>query len=315
MNQKILVADDDGTIRRLMSQTLTAMGYEVVTASDGVQAVELAGTLEPDLILLDVAMPLKSGWEVLKELRRQPGTRTIPVILLTGSSNPCDKVDGLDMGADDYITKPFQLEELRARVMSLVRRTQFDLSVNPLTRLPGSPSIEAEVARRIAGKIPFAFLYADIDNFKPYNDFYGFAKGDKVLKATAQLFMDSIRAAEATDAFLGHVGGDDFVTVVESESAARVANYATTFFDRKVVSYYYPSDLSRGYIETADRQGKQKRFPLLTLSIGVVTTEHRAVRHYAELVALATEMKTYCKSLTADKISRFAFDRRQDQKV
>ena len=156
---------------------------------------------------------------------------------------------------------------------------------------------------------------ADIDNFKPYNDFYGFARGDGVLKSTAQLLMESICSAEAKDAFLGYVGGDDFVAVVGPESAALVANYAVTFFDREVVTFYDPAELSRGYIETADRQGRQKRFPLLTLSIGIVTTEGHTLDHYAKVVASATEMKTYCKSLSAEKLSRFAFDRRQDRKI
>lgn len=315
MKQKILVADDEEMVRRHISRILGAMSYQVVTASDGARTLELAKTMGPDLIVLDVKMPGKSGWEVLRELRRQAGTRTIPVIMLTGCNDLCDEIEGRDLGADDYITKPFQVEDLRARVMCMLRRAQIDLSVNPLTRLPGSPSIEAEVDRRIAGKLPFAFLYADIDNFKPYNDFYGFVKGDGVLKATAQLLADSIRSADAKDAFLGHVGGDDFVVVVDLENAALVANFATTFFDRKVVTHYGPSDLSRGYIETADRQGRQQRFPLLTLSIGVVTTEHRTFDHYAQVVALATEMKAYCKSLPTEKLSRFAFDRRQGRKI
>jgi len=314
MKQKILVADDEEMIHRLISRTLTDKNCEVVTASDGAQAMELARTVGPDLIVLDVKMPLKSGWEVLRELRSQAGTRAIPVIMLTGCCNTSDEVAGLDMGADDYITKPFQLEDLRARVMSLLRRTQLDLSVNPLTRLPGSPSIEAEVNRRIAGKLPFAFLYADIDNFKAYNDYYGFAEGDKVIRATAQALAESIRAGKAADAFLGHVGGDDFVMVTDIATAPHLAQHAVSLFDRKAVTFYDPADLSRGYIETADRQGRQKRFPLLTLSIGVVTTQNRTLDHYAKVVALATEMKAYCK-FTTDKLSRFAFDRRQDRKI
>lgn len=315
MSQKILVADDEKMIQRLISRTLTSKNCEVVTASDGAQALELARTLEPDLIVLDVKMPLKSGWEVLKKLRSQSGTRTIPVIMLTGCSEASDEIKGLDMGADDYITKPFQIEDLRAHVMSMLRRTQFDLSVNPLTRLPGSPAIKDEVNRLINGKIPFAFLYADINDFKPYNDFYGFAKGDEVLKATARLLTDSILSAEANDTFLGHVGGDDFVAIVEPESAAFVANYATTYFDRKVVAFYNPSDLSRGYVEAMDRQGRSRQFPLLTLSIGIASTQNRTLDHYAKVVSIATEMKAYCKSLSAEKLSRFAFDRRQDQKI
>ncbi|MBI5242753.1 MAG: response regulator [Elusimicrobia bacterium] len=312
MSQRILVADDEEAMHRLISRTLTTSNREVVAASDGAQALELARTLGPDLIVLDVKMPRKSGWEVLKELRGHALTRAMPVIMLTGCGSICDEVAGLDMGADDYIAKPFQPEGLRARVMSILRRTQLDLSVNPLTRLPGSPSIEAEVNRRIAGQLPFAFLYADIDNFKPYNDCYGFAQGDKVIWATAHVLAESIRAGESADAFLGHVGGDDFVMVTDIAAAPHLAQRAVSLFDRKAVAFYDPADLSRGYIEAQDRQGRSRRFPLLTLSMGVATSERRRLDHYAKVVSIANEMKSFCKSQPADRFSRFAFDRRRD---
>ena len=233
--------------------------------------------------------------------------------MLTGFSDLSSEVGGLEMGADDYITKPFQLEELRARVMSVLRRSRTDLAANPLTRLPGSPGIETEVNRRIAAKSPFAFLYADIDNFKPYNDHYGFARGDEVIRAAAQIFMESLRAAGAKEGFLGHVGGDDFVMLAEPALAAHAAQHTVSAFDRKAVTFYDATDMGRGYIETADRQGRSRRFPILTLSIGIVSTANRALEHYAKVVALATEMKSYCKSLQVAGLSRFAFDRRQDQ--
>ena len=193
----------------------------------------------------------------------------------------------------------------------ILRRPRLDVSADPLTGLPGGPSLEAEVERRMAGKLPFAFLLAGLEPFKPYNDFYGFARGDEVLEATAQLLRESLRSAEAKDAFLGSAGGGGFAAVVEPESAALVANHAAASFDRKVVSFYNPSELSRGAIETADRQGRLRRFPLLTLSIGVVTTRGRAFEHYAEVVSLAAEMKAYCRSLAPERLSRFAFDRRR----
>ena len=315
MNQKILVADDEVSIHKLIARALVAMSCDVVAASDGAQALELIDKERPDLVVLDVNMPRKTGWEVLRELRSQAGTCSLPVIMLTGYNDLASEVGGLEMGADDYITKPFQLEELRARVMSVLRRNRIDLTANPLTHLPGSPGIETEVTRRIAADSPFAFLYADIDNFKPYNDHYGFARGDEVIRAAAQIFVESLRAAEAKEGFLGHVGGDDFVMLTEPAAAAHAAQHAVSAFDRKAVTFYDAADLSRGYIETPDRQGRSRRFPLLTLSIGVVSTANRGLEHYAKVVALAAEMKAYCKSLQAGGLSRFAFDRRQDHEI
>jgi diguanylate cyclase (GGDEF)-like protein len=235
--------------------------------------------------------------------------------MLTDRGDLASEVEGLEMGADDYITKPFEQEDLRARVMSVLRRNLTDLSANPLTRLPGSPAIEAEVERRIKARSPFAFLYADIDHFKPYNDTYGFARGDQAIRATGEVLMESLRAAEAKEAFLGHVGGDDFVMMTEPDSAPHAAQRAVSLFDQKAVTFYDAEDLSRGYIEAVDRQSVRRTFPLLTLSIGVVTTEHRRLFHYGRVVSLASGMKAYCKSLPAEKLSRFAFDRRQDPEI
>jgi diguanylate cyclase (GGDEF)-like protein len=313
MNQKILVADDEVMIHKLIARALTTASCEVVTASDGVQALALIEKARPDLVVLDINMPGKSGWEVLRELKSQAVTSSLPVIMLTGYDDSNSEVAGLELGADDYITKPFQLDELRARVMGVLRRNRVDLTANPLTHLPGSPGIEAEVNRRIAAQSPFAFLYADIDNFKPYNDHYGFARGDEVIRAAALMLADSLRSSEAKEGFLGHVGGDDFVMMTEPALAAHAAQHVVSAFDRKAVTFYDATDMSRGYIETADRQGRSQRFPILTLSIGVVSTINRALDHYAKVVALAAEMKTYCKSLPMTGLSRFAFDRRQDQ--
>jgi diguanylate cyclase (GGDEF)-like protein len=310
MNQRILVADDEEPVRRLVARALGAPSYEIIPAEDGASALELARSAAPDLILLDLAMPRMDGWRVLSALRSGPMTRAIPVIMLTGSQKPGAQVEGLEQGADDFIAKPFRLDELRARVMSALRRSRTDLAASPLTRLPGSPSIEAEVSRRIAEERPFALLYADIDHFKAYNDHYGFAKGDELLRATAGLLEESL--AKAADPFLGHVGGDDFVLLTAPEDAPLAAQRAVSIFDRKAVTFYAAMDLARGWIEAADRQGRIRRLPLVTLSIGIVTSERRLLDHYAKAVALASEMKAYCKDHADAGLSRFAFDRRTD---
>ncbi|MBI5238852.1 MAG: response regulator [Elusimicrobia bacterium] len=312
MTQKILVADDEECVRRIIARTLSAMPCQVIMAGDGAQALELAVCEAPDLIVLDVKMPRKDGWQVLRELRDRPGTRAIPVIMLTGCSGLSDEVGGLELGADDYITKPFEAAELRARVASVLRRNRCAVAANPLTRLPGSPSIQEEVERRISARLPFAFLYADLDHFKPYNDVYGYARGDDVIRVAAEVFEAALRTAEAKDAFLGHVGGDDFVMVTEPASAPLVAQNAVSGFDRRVGDFYDVLDLGRGCVEAPDRQGVRRHHPLMTLSIGVVTSERRRLFHYARVVALAAEMKAYCKSRSGTGLSRFAFDRRED---
>jgi diguanylate cyclase (GGDEF)-like protein len=278
----------------------------VIAAGDGLEALSLAAARKPDLILLDVNMPLKNGWEVLGELRRSPATSMIPVIMLTSAGTVEDKVGGLGLGADDYMTKPFDHAELQARVEGLLRRHCLALSANPLTGLPGSPAIEAEVSRRIRDKASFALFHIDIDRFKTFNDVYGFAAGDKVLLATAEVIRESVGPG-----FAGHIGGDDFVAVIELEDAPLSAQRLVTLFDEKIPSLYSSSDRARGWIEAADRGAQRRRVPLLTVSVGIATTKRRAFTRYAEAAQIASEMKSYLKSGAARSLSRFAFDRRR----
>lgn len=310
--RKILIADDEAVVQKLLLRILAAGDYQVLSVGSGAETVRMAELEGPDLILLDVNMPDKSGLEVLRELRRDMRTQAIPVILVTGNGRLSDRIGGLDLGADDYVTKPFEPEELKARVGSVLRRSHRELSANPLTHLPGSPVIEEEVHRRIQAGEPFAFLYADIDSFKAYNDAYGYSKGDQVIHDAAGILLDSLQAEGGNGDFLGHVGGDDFVLVCAPERARRLAEHVTGLFDRSVPGYYSPEDRARGFLERPDRLGRLCRFPLMTLSVGAVTTERRRLTHYARVVELASEMKRYVKSRAEKRSSSFAFDRRND---
>jgi len=311
MKAKILVADDDAGVRRLLSRAL-GVTRDILCACDGDEAVRMAIAEKPALILLDVKMPGKDGLAVLSLLREDQRLRSIPVILLTGLSQVDDRVAGLNLGADDYITKPFSTEELGARVDSLLRRRARDLSANPLTCLPGSPAVEEEVGRRIGAKAPFAFVYFDLDNFKAYNDVYGYANGDEVLRETAKILLEALRAEGGERDFLGHIGGDDFVAITTPERAGFVARQAADLFDRRAPFFYTPADRERGAIHTVDRQGTARAFPLLTLSAGIASTERRALGHYAKVVEIASEMKRFVKSRVPNGRSAYAADRRND---
>ena len=184
MNRReiVLVADDDEDIVRFVEVNLRLEGFEVITVADGEQALKSAGDLMPDLILLDVMMPKIDGFEVCQRLRNDTRTKHISIIMLTAKSMSADKVVGLTAGADDYMIKPFDPVELVARVKSTLRRSREMRSVNPLTSLPGNIQVQEEVTKRVTGGGPFAVLYIDLDNFKAFNDFYGFLRGDEVLK-------------------------------------------------------------------------------------------------------------------------------------
>jgi diguanylate cyclase (GGDEF)-like protein len=307
MPESILVVDDDPDIARFVEVNLRSAGYDVSVASDGEQALEKAGLLRPDLVLLDVMMPRIDGFEVAHRLRRNPQTATTSIIMLTAKALATDKVLGLTAGADDYIIKPFDPIELLARVKGTLRRAKEMRNLSPLTGLPGNIRIQEEIERMVREDLPFAVVYADLDNFKAYNDQKGFVQGDRLIQATARVVQDAVMEF-ATDGFVGHVGGDDFVAVLNPGIAEGVAKRIVEAFDAQIQGFYEPEEVAQGFVEVEDRKGEMQRIPLAGISVGIATTDVRTFAHYGEAVSMATEMKQFAKR---DARSSYAIDRRR----
>jgi diguanylate cyclase (GGDEF)-like protein len=305
--ERLLVVDDDPFIARLLEIELAASGYAVRVANDGQQALELVKEDPPDLVITDVMMPHVDGFELTRLLRQDPRTAVISVIILTAWGLSADKLEGFAIGADDYIVKPFDTPELLARVRGVLRRSKEMKDESPLTGLPGNVRIQEEIEAKVDAGGEFALLYADIDQFKSFNDHYGFARGDDVIRAVAHLMEDVLGEFAAGDSFAGHLGGDDFVLVVPPSVAAIVADTIVQRFDALVPTWYDDSDRERGWLEVENRRGEQQRFSMLTISIGVASTQRRGFAHFAEVVAVATEMKNFTKGQSG---SSWAIDRR-----
>ena len=305
--KSILVAEDDEFIARLLKAELAGAGYEVRIASDGVEALDAAFERCPDLVLADVMMPNMDGYEMTRLLREDPRTEAVSIIMLTARGVASDKLEGLSAGADDYIVKPFDAEELLARIRGVLRRAEYMRSVSPLTGLPGNIRIEDEIETRIAHGLDFALLYLDLDNFKAYSDRYGFVRGDEALRVTAQVIRDTGKGVGSSATFVGHIGGDDFVVVTSPEHATPIAEEVIRRFDELAPTLYEPEDAARGFVEAEDRQGNRQRFPLLSVSIGIATTAGRRFSHRAEAVQVATELKNYTKRTPG---SSYTLDRR-----
>jgi GGDEF domain-containing protein len=260
--------------------------------------------------LLDVMMPRLDGVELCRRLRSEPLTASLPVIMLTAKNLSVDKVVGLTAGADDYIIKPFDTLELVARVRSTLRRNSEMRAVSPLTGLPGNQRINEEIAVRAAGGPPIAVCHVDLDNFKMFNDCYGWIRGDDVIS----LLATSLKAAgaEVTGAapFIGHVGGDDFVVICSPDQVEALTNRVLQLFDDGVTGLHDPEDVANGYLVIVDRQGNERRFPLTSVSIGVAVTGRRHYRDHREIVAVATEMKAVAKGIAGSAV---AIDRRTDR--
>ena len=311
MSTRVLIADDDEDIRVYLEVTLNLAGYEVIHAQDGIEAVELASTSSPDVIVLDVMMPRMDGLEAMRRLRADARTSHLPILLLTARVQRDDAIDGLDAGADDYVTKPFDAEELLARIRAALRRVETQRTRNPLTGLAGNESILSDLRRRLEVGDPFALLYVDLDQFKPFNDHYGFLRGDDALRSVARLLEDTRDEYPDAGAFVGHVGGDDFVVICAPEFAEAMASTICQRFDSFAPTIYDPDDRAAGSIEVPDRRGVPQRYGLLSLSIGIAVSAYRDFAHHGEVVATATEMKRYAKARETSG-STYAMDRRTD---
>jgi PleD family two-component response regulator len=304
--KKILVIDDDEVACALISGILrTHKRYKIITGENGEDGIGKALRELPDLIILDIMMPRIDGYEVCKILREEMATRYIPIILLSAKGGVDSQVQGLELGADDYITKPFNHTELIARVEALIRRHELSLDANPLTRLPGNMSIERELIRRLADSCKFAVGYADMDNFKAFNDQYGFAMGDRIIFETGQIISHAVTQFD----FVGHIGGDDFVFITTPDTVDKVCQTIIQQFDRILPRYYDEESRARGYIETKTRNGMIQRFPVMSLSIAVVTNLERNFTHFAEISTIGAELKRYLKTLDG---SNYLIDRRKD---
>ena len=228
---KILIVDDDPDTRDIIRLSLDSESYRITEAKTGVEALEKVITHEPDIIVLDVMLPEKSGMDVCRILKESIVTAHVPVIMLTAKQTTDDKVEGLNIGADDYLVKPFNPLELEARIKALLRKMRRDLYANPLTHLPGNVPIEKEIQRAIENKEQFAALFIDLDNFKVYNDNYGYAAGNRVIKFCANTILNTVKQYGNVDDFVGHIGGGDFVILTTPNKADRLCQGIIKLFD------------------------------------------------------------------------------------
>lgn len=305
---KVLVADDDHNLRQLLVEILPKHKYEVYQAADGEEAWETVRNLRPDIVLLDIMMPGIDGIDICKMMRENPQTRNIPVIMLTAKVQLKDKLEGIDSGADDYITKPFDPLELQARVEMHLRRYLRESDMSPITELPGNKAIDEALLTRVESGDKFAFCYVDLDDFKAYNDYYGFLSGSEVIRATGEIIRDAVNTYGGESDFIGHIGGDDFIVLTSIENSGPIAKEIIRVFDKRIPSYYQEKDLEKRYIVSVDRRGYVMKFPIMSISISIVHNQNRTFAGPPQIGKIAAELKKYAKEL---KGSVYVFDRRK----
>lgn len=293
---KILVVDDDPATRAICKEILGNLSYEVREAESMAAALSQVQGFRPDLLLVDVMLPDGDGFALLEQLKADRATSHMSAVFISARADTASKVRALKLGGDDYLVKPFDALELGARVETVLRRKESELGASPTTRLPGSMAIEQEVSRRLSAGESFALCYLDLDNLKAFNDYYGYAKADAVIQQTGDLLSEVLAAAGEPGDFLGHIAGDDFVFVLGLDRADRVCQKTIEAFDRIIPLYYDKEDRTRGHIETDDRFGVRRKFPIMSVSVAAVLCTGQ-YRTHADVARAAAELKKRAKSL------------------
>jgi DNA-binding response OmpR family regulator len=293
----ILVVEDEQIIARLLKEMLLVEGYQAVTVLNGEDAVQFALRETPHLIILDLMLPGIDGYEVVRCLRIHPKSMHIPIVALSSLGETKDKVQAFEVGVDDYITKPFHTDELLARIRTQLRRVQQNF-LSPLIGLPGGFQVELAIQYKLNSMEPWSMLYLDLDNFKAFNDAYGFLRGNDMIRLVGQICQRAVRQYGNSDDFVGHIGGDDFVVVTVPERAHLLCKYISARFKEESIIFYCPDDLKRGSISGVDRKGRSYLFPLVSLSIGVVNNQMWQPHSIEEVSYLAAEAKYHAKQST-----------------
>lgn len=306
--KRIMIVEDNDEIAKMIHAGLEEIEeYQLFFASEGNEAVQKIQEVMPDIVLLDIVVPGLNGYEICQHIKENPRTEYIPVLMLSGTRiDTSDKIFGLQSGGDDYLIKPFDIEELKARIHALLRRSESFLDANSLTKLPGSNRIHQEIEKRIRSKAQFAVGYCDLSNFKAFNDVYGYERGNKVLEFTSSVILDALKSHDAKS-FLGHVGGDDFIFACSMPALEKIASEIVHEFDLGIVLHYDIEDLKKGGIRTENRQGQLEKFKVMAITVVAITGRKRKFQSALEVSEVLTELKRFAKQSSG---SVFVVDKR-----
>jgi diguanylate cyclase (GGDEF)-like protein len=315
---KILVVGASQQDLKIHAATLRNQGYEVWCACDAEQTLKLLEMDVPDLFLIETGHEDLDGYTLCARIKQDPRQRNIPVIFLTAGRTPEEINRGFSAGGVDFIVKPCHLSEFLSRVETHIKlhkllvqveqMRESDIDSNPLTRLPGNNTIVASIQDAIDTGRDVAVIYTDLDNFKSYNDAYGFSCGDDLLLFNAEVLYTALRKVCEKDSFLGHIGGDDFVMIVPAEIMHDVGAEVIRRFDEGVPSFYKDADRERGHIISMDRRGDTQNFPLMSLSLGGMVLRDYWFSRAVEVAEVCAELKHGAKEISG---SNLLVDRRE----
>lgn len=287
---RLLIVEDDADIANMLRIYFTGQEFAVDLAPRGSVALEKTRSNLPNLIVLDIMLPDIDGFEVCRILRTNTRTSHVPIIFLTQKDERSDKLQGLELGADDYITKPFDIEELKLRVQRAITRAEQQSLTDPRSGLPSGRLIEEQL-RRIIRQDSWALLDIRINHFEPFKEVYGFVAADDVLRFSAMLMSEVVDELGTANDFIGHAGGDNFIIITSEEAARPIDRRLLERFSQEVLSHYSFLDREQGYIVAVGTDGQLKQTPLMTLAIGAVSSSEHEFADIREITELAAEAR------------------------
>jgi PleD family two-component response regulator len=287
---RLLVVEDDIDIGNMLKIYFSGMEFDVDVAMRGKEALEKTKQVLPHLIVLDIMLPDIDGYEVCRNLRTNMRTSHIPVIFLTQKDERSDKLQGLELGADDYITKPFDIEELKLRVQGAIRRSERESLTDPRSGLPAGRLIEDQL-RRIIREKGWALLDARVNNFEPFKDVYGFVAGDDVLRFTSMLIGEVVDELGTTSDFIGHAGGDNFIIITKEDKSEAIKARLKERFDTEVQTHYNFMDRQQGFVQAPAADGTTVKVSFMTMSVGIVSPSAHSFADIREITELAAEAR------------------------
>ncbi len=286
---RLLVVEDDFDISNMLRIYFTAQGYEVQVAPRGGDALSMTRRQLPSLIMLDIMLPDMNGYDVCRELRTTTRTKYIPIIFLTQRDERSDKIAGLELGADDYVTKPFDIEELKLRVQNAIASAELVQNIDPRSKMPTGRLIEDHLRALMRTDRAWTYLDLKINLFDPFKEVYGFVAGDELIRFTALLINEVIDEMGTPDDYVGHPGNDNFIIITHSDNPKRLYERLAERFAEEVKQHYSFIDRERGYILVPDGAHGERQVGLMTLSWGAVSTTTHRFSDIREITELAAE--------------------------
>ena len=307
MTQEIYIIDDDESSLPIFRE-LFKNDDEFKFIGVKTEEIDVALKNIPFLIVINEDAIDRDVVDVCKKIRTDEDNKITPIIVVSSNTDRIHRLDVLEESVEYYIKKPVDVQYLYHTIKNLNRLLNINRRISALTGLPGNVQIHAELKKRISNKGEFSVLYLDLDNFKAYNDVYGFLKGDEIIEFTAQTILKCIHESFTEGSFVGHIGGDDFIAIVPTIEVDNICQSIVATFDKNVTKFFTDDDLERGYIEVANRRGIIEQFALTSISIGVVIGEKGRFSNILEIGEIGAQVKHMAKTIMG---SSYAIDRRQ----